>query len=397
MEEPHPLSQSLNFNNTEKAFANKTDKQLKQTNLLFRLMNNSRLVNFMSFIGLWAVKFRLPFADFAVKMTIYPQFCGGENLLDCQSTIDKLYKNDTLTLLDFGAEGKSKEEDLEYVKEEYLKAIEMAASNNSVPGITVKLTGLVQNEVLESLHNTGKLLDYQTTKYDKFISRVSAICEKAFELEVGVFIDAEESWIQKPIDKIALEMMLQYNNNKVIVYNTYQLYLHAKLAQYKEDYNTITQKGCLFGAKLVRGAYMEKEGDRAKEMGYPTPIQPDKAATDRDYDAALEFSMERYEQLAFVCATHNVKSSMYLAKLIEDKNADKEHPHINFSQLYGMSDNITFNLAEGGYNVAKYVPYGPVKEVIPYLIRRAQENTSVTGEMGRELSLVREELKRRGL
>lgn len=397
MEEPHPPAIGLNFDNTEKAFANKSDKELKFTERIFKLMNNNTLVKLGSFFGLWAVKLRLPFADFAVKKTIFPQFCGGENLLDCQSTIDHLYKNDTLTLLDYGAEGKSKEEDLDQVRDEYVKAIEMAASNNSVPGVTVKFTGLVQNEILEVMNDGKSLSISQQTKYDKFIQRVDTICEKAHEHGVGVFVDAEESWIQKPIDNIALDMMGQYNQEKVIIFNTYQMYLHPKLAQYKSDVEKIKAKGCLFGSKLVRGAYMEKENLRAQEKNYPTPVQPNKIATDQDYDAALEYSLDNYESISFVCATHNTNSSMLLAQMIDDKQIDKSHRHINFCQLYGMSDNITFNLAEGGYNVAKYVPYGPVKEVIPYLIRRAQENTSVTGEMGRELGLVKQEIKRRGI
>ena len=397
MEEPHPPSGIIDFKDTETAFADKSNKELKKMKWLFKLMNNKNLVTLGSFIGLWAVKLRLPFADFAVKKTIFPQFCGGENLLDCQSAIDRLYRNNVLTLLDYGAEGKSNEEDLDHVREENIKAIEMAASNNSVPGIGIKLTGLVENEILEMLHKGEELSVSQKDKYQKFYDRLDSVCNKASEHGVGVFIDAEESWIQGPIDRLALEMMDKYNNESVIVFNTYQLYRHDKLAQLKEDYELMRSKGLMFGAKLVRGAYLEKENDRAEEMGYPSPIQATKADSDRDFNAALKYCLDHYETLSFVCASHNLESSKMLATWVGQKNIDKSHPHINFCQLYGMSDYITFNLASEGYNVAKYVPYGPVKEVIPYLIRRAQENTSVTGEMGRELSLVSKEIERRGL
>jgi proline dehydrogenase len=399
MDEPHPghSTGEVDFKNTQIAFANKSDKALKRTEWVFKLMNNKTLVSLLSFLGLWAVKLRLPFADFAIKKTIFPQFCGGENLLDCQIAIDKLYKENALTLLDYGAEGKSKEAELDKVTEENIKGIEMAAANNSVPGISVKLTGLVINEILEKLDEGKVLTPGEQTNYDKFYERLNTICSRANELGVGVFIDAEESWIQKTIDALSLEMMELYNKEKVIVFNTYQLYRHDKLAQLKIDFEDIKDKGALFGAKLVRGAYMKKENDRAEDLGYPTPIQPSKSATDKDFNESLLFCLERYETLSFVCASHNMESSMILADKVKEMGLDATHPHINFCQLYGMSDNMTFNLAKAGYNVAKYVPYGPVKEVIPYLIRRAQENSSVTGEMGRELTLVKTEVERRGL
>ena len=395
--DPLPGQEQLNLNNTEIAFSHLSDKDLKKTAWIFKMMNNPRLVSIMSFIGLWAVKLRFPFSDFAVKKTIFPIFCGGENLLDCQSSIEHLYKNDALTILDYGAEGKSAEEDLDRVKDENVRAVEMAASNESVPGIAIKFTGLVDNEILEKLHANKALNDGEKSNYTKFLDRVHAICGKAAELGVGVFIDAEESWIQRPIDELTLQLMQLYNTEKVIIYNTYQLYRHDKLAQLKADFKKINEQNLFFGAKLVRGAYMEKENDRALEMGYPTPIQPNKASTDRDFDLACQYCLNHHAKLGFVCASHNIQSNVSLANSVKEKGLDATHPHINFSQLLGMSDYITFNLASAGFNVAKYVPYGPVKEVIPYLIRRAQENTSVTGEMGRELSLIDKEMRRRGL
>ena len=387
----------LDFSNTEIAFSNKSDKELKRTAWLFQLMNNYNLVKLGSKLGLLAIRFRLPFTEMAVRNTIFPQFCGGENLLDCQKTIDKLYDYDTLTILDYGAEGKSDEDDLDSVMQETMRAIEMAASNNSTPVVSTKITGLVDNEILEKLHNNEILSEGEKRKYQHLIERVDEICERAHELGVGIFVDAEESWIQDPIDELVLQMMEKYNKDKITVYNTYQLYCVHKLNHLKRDHKRCLQKGVLFGAKLVRGAYMEKERNRAEEKGYQSPIQADKSATDRDYNEAIKYCVDHFESISSCCASHNAESNMLQASEMSNKGIDRDHPHINFCQLYGMSDNITFNLANAGYNAAKYVVYGPIKDVVPYLIRRTEENSSVTGEMSRELALVDKELKRRGL
>ncbi len=396
MADPEPRTQ-INFDNTEIAFANKSNKELKKTSMLFKLMSNSLLTKLLSSVGLFAVKYNLPFARYAVKQTIYEQFCGGETLLDCQVAIDKLYDNNALTILDYGAEGKSTPEEHDEVKDQIIQSVKLAAANNSVPVVVCKLSGLADNGLMERLQKPGTASEADQKAYVKLYDRVDEICEKGNELGVGIFIDAEESWMQVTIDRLAIEMMSKYNREKVIVYNTYQLYRHDKLAQLKADYRKSQEEGYLFGVKFVRGAYMEKERNRAAEMGYASPIQKDKASTDADYDAAIKFCIENYQTIGSCCATHNEKSSLYQAELIEKMDIDKKHPHLNFSQLYGMSDQITFNLAEAGYNVGKYLVYGPVKEVIPYLIRRAQENTSVTGEMGRELKFIQTEMKRRKL
>ncbi len=396
-EEPEPSGSPVDFSNTEIAFSFKSDFELKRTALLFRLMNSPMLVNISSKLALWAIKLRFPFAETIIKSTIFKQFVGGDTILHSQKTIDKLYHLDTLTILDYGAEGKSKEEDLDEVMYENLKALEMAAANNSVPVISIKITGLVKNEILEKLNSGLELDKREQNLFSKLENRLDKICSKASELGVGVFIDAEESWIQKPIDQLAMEMMEYYNKEKVIVYNTYQCYQHSKLAQLKKDHQIAQAKDFIFGAKLVRGAYMEKENKRALEMGYESPIHKTKDATDHDYDEAVLYCLENYETIGFCNATHNLHSNKVMADEIINRGLDKTHAHINFCQLYGMSDYITFNLANAGFNVAKYVPYGPVKEVIPYLIRRAQENTSITGETSRELSLLNMEITRRRL
>lgn len=390
-------SHSIDFTDTKIAFSARTDKELKKMSLLFRLMNKSALVNIGSKLGLVAIKLRLPFVDYIVKQTIFQQFCGGENLMDCQESIDTLYKNNSLTILDFGAEGKSNEEDLNSVMEETMRAIEFAASNVSVPVISIKITGLVDNNVLIKLQNKAELTTGEQREYAALLVRVDNVCSKAAELKVGVFVDAEESWLQVTIDDLVMDMMSKYNHTRVNVYNTYQLYRHDKLADLKAHHKMAIDGGFLFGAKLVRGAYMEKERARAIDKGYESPIQPDKVSTDRDFDLAIDYCVRNYKSIASCCASHNVESNRKQAALIDELDLDKSNPHFNFCQLYGMSDYITFNIGKAGYNVAKYVPYGSIKEVVPYLIRRAQENSSVAGEMSRELGLIKREIKRRGI
>ncbi|MEM9545117.1 MAG: proline dehydrogenase family protein [Bacteroidota bacterium] len=396
MEDPEP-SRTIDFSDTEIAFSTKSDKELKKTKQLFSLMNKSALVNIGSKLGLLAFKLRLPFVDYIVRNTIFQHFCGGETLLDCQNAIDTLYKHDSLTILDYGAEGKSTEEDFNRVMEETMRALEFAASNTSVPVVSTKITGLVDNDILINLQAGKEQNESDKRAYQHLYERIDKICKRAWDLKVGVFVDAEESWLQEPIDALVMEMMEKYNHEKVIVYNTYQLYRHDKLAQLKKDHQIAVKKGFLFGAKLVRGAYMEKERERAAEMNYPSPIQPDKASTDRDFDAGVDYCIRNYKEIASCCASHNLESNKKQAELIDELGLQKDHAHFNFCQLYGMSDYITFNIGKAGYNVAKYVPYGPIRDVIPYLIRRAQENTSVTGEMSRELSFIKKEIKRRGL
>lgn len=396
MPEPEP-SHRLDFTNTENAFSVKSDKELKNMLRVFSLMGNNTLVNIGSKLGLIAIKMNFPFAQKIVKQTIFPIFCGGDSLLDCQETIDKLYKYDTLTVLDYGAEGKNSEEELNEVMEEILRSVDLAASNNSVPVVVAKLSGLANNKLFEEMGEGRELSEANRHLYDQLYERIDNICSRAAERGVGVFIDAEESWVQEGIDKVTMEMMAKYNKEKATIYNTYQLYRHDKLEQLKSDHREAQKGGYILGAKLVRGAYMDKENERAKEEGYPTPIHATKEDTDRDYNEALDYCVRNYTSIASCCASHNQESNKKQALLIEELDLPKDHPHLNFSQLLGMSDYITFNLANAGYNVAKYVPYGPVNEVVPYLIRRAQENTSITGETTRELKMIKEEIARRGV
>lgn len=364
---------------------------------LFKWMNRPFFVSLSSTFALIAVKLRLPITQSIIKRTIFPQFVGGANLFDCQSTIDKLYKYNVLTILDYGAEGRSSESDLNAVRAELKRAAEFAASNDSVPLISTKLTGLIDNELLIKVQEGIALSTKEKQDFEKFHQRVNSICAHAAEMNVGVYVDAEESWLQDPIDRIVEEMMIKYNKEKVVVYNTFQLYRTDRLQYLKDSYAHAKKHGYMLGAKLVRGAYMEKERERAKKFGYPSPIHVSREATDKDFNDAVRFCVDHYEDVSSVVATHNAESNLLQARLIEEREILKTHPHLNFCQLYGMSDHITFNLAAHGFNVAKYLPYGKVREVIPYLIRRAQENTSVTGDMSREYQLIKTEMNRRGL
>ena len=396
MVDPKP-GMVVDFSNTEIAFLNKSNNELKKTARLFKLMNNALLVNLGSYLGVWATKWNLPLTSRFVESTVFYLFCGGKTLLECQPVIDKLYKYKALTVLDFGAEGKTTEEELDGALEEILKAVIFAASNASVPVVSTKLTALAQNQLLMKWQSQSPLSAVEQKAFERVSERVDALCSNAHRLGVKVFVDAEESWMQDTIDHLVEMMMEKYNREHVTVYNTYQLYRHDKLQDLKDAYEKASTNGYRLGAKLVRGAYMDKERKRAEEMGYPSPIQPDKEATDRHYNAAIRFCVDHYADLASCNASHNLESNLLQAQLIAERDLPRGHPHLNFCQLLGMSDFITFNLSEAGFNVAKYVVYGPIKEVVPYLVRRAQENTAITGEMSRELQFIVKEVKRRGL
>ena len=387
----------VDFSNTQAAFAIKSDDELKKAAWLFGLMNKHWLVGIGSRLGLAAIRLHLPFVETAVKNTIYEQFCGGTTLLECQGRIDKLAGQKCQTILDYGAEAKEKESDFNQTMNETIRAIEFASRSEHIPVVSTKITGLARFGLLESVQQGESFTRESRKEYKSVLKRLDSICHVAARKGVAVFFDAEESWIQDSIDHLVTIMMRRYNRERVVAYNTFQLYRKDRLQFLIDSYNQSRKGGYLLGAKMVRGAYMEKERDRAEKMGYPSPIHPNKAATDDAYDMALRFCVDNYEYIASCNASHNMESNLLQAELINRKGIPRNHPHLNFCQLFGMSDNITFNLAQEGFNVAKYVPYGPVREVVPYLIRRAQENSSVTGDMSREFQLVQSEMKRRGL
>ena len=330
-----------------------------------------------------------------IKKTLFRQFCGGETIAECEPTIKSLGRSHIGTILDYSVEGKSEEEDFCATKNEIIETIRRADADENIPFAVFKVTGIAPLGTLEKMSSGIELTEKGKWKWQRIQDRVDAICRLAHSLEQPVFIDAEESWIQNAIDALAETMMAKYNREKPIVFNTIQLYRHDRLEFLKSSHQTAKENGYLLAVKLVRGAYMEKERERAEEMNYPSPIQPDKEATDRDYDAAIDYCLDHIEDIAFVAGTHNEKSVQMLAQKMEEKKIAHDHPHVFFSQLYGMSDNLSYILADNRYNVSKYVPYGPVEDAVPYLIRRAKENTSVMGQMSRELDLIDKELKRR--
>lgn len=385
---------SLSFGNTAIAFEHKSGKALRKANFLFSNIGKPWLVKLGAFLTPLAFKLHLPVKGL-IRATIFDQFCGGETLEEAVEAAETLGKFGVGVVLDYSVEAVEGEENYDKAVPEFLRAIGFASGKPHIPFVAVKVTGFANFDLLEKIH-AGETLDAAgREEFERVKKRIRTLCEAAARERVGLLIDAEESWVQQPVDDLADEMMALFNKTEVIVYNTFQLYRHDRLEYLRKSFAKAQQQGYLLGAKLVRGAYMEKERKRAEEMSYPSPIQPDKAAADRDYDEAVRFCMDRLDHLAVFIGTHNENSCMLAAQLLHDKGLPHDHPRVSFSQLYGMSDNITFNLAHAGYRVSKYLPYGPVKEVMPYLIRRAQENTSIAGQMGRELSLIREEMKRR--
>ncbi|RYZ56128.1 MAG: proline dehydrogenase [Sphingobacteriales bacterium] len=384
------------FDNTEIAFHHKTNKDLRQAQFLFSSMSSPMLTTLGMGLTKWSMKFGLP-VKAIIKKTIFNQFCGGESMEEAASTAAMLEKYGVGVIMDYGVEGKEDEHEFDKAVPEFIRAIKYAATKKNIPFISVKITGFARFHLLELIHAGAKLSDSEQKEWDRVYQRIQRICETAFEQKVMVLVDAEETWIQNAVNELVDKMMAQFNKNEAIIFNTFQMYCHGTLPYLKTAFDQAKSSGYILGAKLVRGAYMEKERRRAEELGYPSPIQPDKEATDRDYNAGLEFCLERLENLSLFVGTHNENSCLLAAKYLEDRNIPHNHPRVYFSQLFGMSDNISFNLAHQGYNVAKYLPYGPVKDVIPYLMRRAQENTSVAGQTGRELSLINKELQRRKL
>lgn len=384
------------FSDTQKTFSHLNDADLKHSGLMFNMMGKNWLTNIMSAIGVPAVKMGLPGAAWGVKNTVYRQFVGGTSLVNALPTIEKLYEQNVTSILDYGAEAKSTDEDYNNFMKETLRGIEFSSEAPAANAVVVKVTALAPDEMLARLNDAPLDFDDETlAQFQATVKRLDAICAQAEKRDVHVYIDGEESWMQNTIDQLADRMMARYNREKIIVHNTFQLYRHDRLEFLKDSHLKAQKGGYKLGTKLVRGAYMVKENARAKEMGYPTPIQPSLEATHRDYNNALRYCLEHIDEISSCVGTHNEASVRLMTELLRDNDIPRNHPNIRCAQLLGMSGNLTFNLAVDGYNVSKYMVYGPVTEVLPYLVRRAQENASVTGEMGRELKMIREEIKRR--
>lgn len=380
--------------NTEKAFSLKSYKDLKRTRWLFKMMNSPFIVKMMSGLVNFGIKIGLPI-DGAIKATIFKQFVGGETLTESKKVVDTLYKANVKTILDFSIEGEETNEAFDKTLAELQKIIQFAHNNPAIPYTCIKLTGLVSTELLHKMSDNTKLNEKESSDWNLFLKRMDKLFDDASAQNVPIYIDAEESWIQVIIDKLAEEYMLKYNKGKTIVLTTLQMYRHDRLEYLKNLIAFARKNNIMLGVKLVRGAYIEKENLRAQTNGYPTPIQPSKAKTDEDFNTALSLCLENIDIIMLCAGTHNEESSVFLLEEMKRMGLPNNHKHIFYSQLFGMSDHISMNLAAEGYNVTKYLPYGPVKSVIPYLIRRANENTSIAGQMSRELDLITQEKNRR--
>ena len=384
----------IDFNDTQIAFASKTDWQLTERYWLFRLMNSPTLTKLGTAVLGWAIRWKLPVKGL-IKATIFKQFCGGETVSECLPVIEELAKSNIKSILDYSVEGEESEAGFDSVVEKTIYTIEKSKETPNIPFAVFKMTGIARFELLEKVSAAQTLSADELGEWNKVKSRLHKICAAAHDARLPVMIDAEESWIQAAIDSLADEMMEHYNKHQPLVYNTIQLYRKDRFAFLKSSFAKAEKGDYYLGVKLVRGAYMEKERQRAAALGYPSPIHDTKADTDRDFNLAIDFCLEHIDRIGVCAGTHNEESSLKLARLIQEKNLPLNHPHLYFSQLYGMGDHISYNLAKAGFNVAKYLPYGAVKFVLPYLFRRAQENTAVAGYASRELRLLIAERTRR--
>ena len=387
---------NLNFENTAIAFELKTDSELERAYFLFKLIANEPLVRIGTAVTNFAIKAHLP-VEGLIRATVFDHFCGGTTEEDCLSIIDKMYQKGVCSILDYSVEGKEVEDQFDFALQKTLDVLDFVKEKEAIPFAVFKPTGFGRFELYEKI-SAGKSLDpSESEEWQRIVERYDKVCKKAFDLDVALLIDAEESWMQKAADDLALDMMRKYNKTKAVVYNTAQMYRWDRLDYIRELNEIASLEKFKVGLKVVRGAYMEKENDRATEQGYSTPICESKQATDENFDAAIQYMMENLGQMSIFAGTHNELSCMKLVELMEKQQMKPGHDHVWFGQLYGMSDHITYNLSASGYNAAKYVPYGPVRDVMPYLIRRAEENTSVAGQTTRELSLLQKEKKRRKL
>lgn len=383
------------FNNTKSAFKLKSNHELDRAIFLFSMMNYSTLVKAGTALTKLSLKLHLP-VETLIKKTIFEQFCGGVTEEDCKPVTREMYDENLHSILDYSVEGKETEEEFDSAMEKKLSLIEYAKGREEISFAMFKPTGIGRFEIWEKVSEKISLSDDEKEEWERVKKRVDTLCSKAYELDVRLYADGEETWMQTAADDLMEEMMRKYNTKeKVLIYNTLQCYRWDRLDYLKSLHEKAKKEGFKVGAKIVRGAYMEKENERAKKLGYPTPICESKEATDVNFNSTLSYCLNHLEDISLFIGTHNEVSSYLALQVIEDKGLSIEDERIWFSQLYGMSDHISFNLAKKGYNAVKLVPFGPVRDVVPYLMRRAQENTSVKGQTGRELSLLRDEKKRR--
>ncbi len=388
------MKSKLSFADTSIAFSYKSDQELKKSYLLFSSINNPVLSKLGANIVKFALKVKIPIKGI-IRNTVFWQFCGGESIDQCDATIDKLANYNIKTILDFAAEGDSDESDFDTVTKEILKTVKKAASTSNIHFCVFKPTGIASKELLEKIQLKEKLNEQEEQQFEVARNRFDTIAKACFDHDIQLYVDSEYSFYQDPIDELVYDLMEKYNNKKAVVFNTYQMYRNGMLEKLQKADERGRKNGYHVGAKLVRGAYMEKERERADEHGYDDPIMADKESTDKQYDDALKFCIKNIDNMELCSGSHNENSNSLLAEQIQNNNLEKDDPRIYFAQLFGMSDHISFSLAHEGYNVVKYVPYGPIETVMPYLLRRAEENTSIAGQSSRELELITKELKRR--
>jgi proline dehydrogenase len=382
------------FDNTQVAFSLKSDTELDRAYFLFKMIDSQPLVRIGTAVTNFAIKANLP-VEGLIRATVFDHFCGGVNENDCLSVVDKMFTKGVSSVLDYSVEGKEEEEQFDAALEMTLRTVDFAKERFAIPFAVFKPTGLGRFELYEKLGEKQTLNPAEQEEWNRVVARFDKICSEAHKKDVALLIDGEESWMQDAADDLVTEMMRKYNKEKTIVFNTLQMYRWDRLDYLKKLHEVAKKEGFFIGMKLVRGAYMEKENKRAEEKNYVSPICVSKEATDINYDAAVHYMLEHLEIMSIFAGTHNELSSYKLMEMMQEKGITKNDNKIWFGQLYGMSDNISYNLAENGYNVAKYLPFGPVKDVMPYLIRRAEENTSVAGQTSRELSMIKAERKRR--
>ena len=382
------------FENTATAFSLKSDSELERAYFLFKMIANEPLVKIGTAMTNFAIKAHLP-VEGLIRATVFDHFCGGVNEADCMPVVDRMFEKGVCSVLDYSVEGKDEEDPLDNATEMILKILDFVKEKDAIPFAVFKPTGFGRFALYQKISEGGKLTEKEEAEWQRVINRFDKVCKKAHDLDVSLLIDGEESWMQDAADQLAEDMMRKYNQRKAIVFNTLQTYRWDRLPYLKDLHERAQKDGFKIGIKVVRGAYMEKENERAREKGYPSPICESKAATDENFDATIAYMLENLEAMSIFSGTHNENSCYKLMQLMQERGVEKNNKDIWFGQLYGMSDHISFNLAANGYNVAKYLPFGPVRDVMPYLIRRAEENTSVAGQTSRELSLLKKERKRR--
>lgn len=382
------------FNNTQVAFSLKTDTELDRAYFLFKMIDNEPLVRIGTAVTNFAIKAHLP-VEGLIRATVFDHFCGGVSENDCLPVVDKMFTKGVSSVLDYSVEGKEAEAQFDAALQMTLKTVDFAAERQAIPFAVFKPTGFGRFDLYQKIGQQFRLTDDEEAEWERVVNRFDTVCQTAHSKNVALLIDAEESWMQDAADDLVTDMMRKYNKDKAIVFNTLQMYRHDRLEYLKELHEIAKKEGFYIGMKLVRGAYMEKEHKRAEENDYPTPICASKEATDINYDAVVVYMAEHLDKMAIFAGTHNEESSYKLMEIMQQKGIAKNDDRIWFGQLYGMSDNISYNLAANGYNVAKYLPFGPVRDVMPYLIRRAEENTSVAGQTSRELTLIKTERDRR--